>query len=133
VRNTEHRINNSATAFSLNALNEWLQACQDRLYDPEWLEALATFSRDLDMVLVLSGQPLDQALSYAGSVTTSDTMIAAGLVRRYLNQLGRLTGEDVPYIKVHLDGDDLWIYHNTYAASEARMRGNHTNVIMGDE
>ena len=133
MRNTEHRINDSATAFSLNALNEWLQACQDRLYNPEWLEALATFSRDLDMVLVLSGQPLDQALSYADTVATSDLMIASGLVRRYLNQLGRITGEDIPYIKVHVDGDALWVYHNTYVGREARLRGNHKNVIMGDE
>ncbi len=86
------KINRSAEAFSMRDLQEWLTAVRDSQYDPYWLEALGEFWNDDDMVLVLSGQPLTDAVSKVGtSVGCNPAQVAALAVRRYLVQIALLT------------------------------------------
>ena len=111
-------INRSAKAFSMRELQEWLTAIRDSKYDPYWMEALSEFWNDEAMVLVLSGQPLTDAVTRAGSsITGSPGQQAAGVVRRYLSQLsclGQLDYMDIPKIKTQLNGDALWVWHRPY-------------------
>ena len=51
------KINRSAKAFSMRELQEWLTAVRDSKYDPYWLDALAEFWNDEDMVLVSQDSP----------------------------------------------------------------------------
>ncbi len=112
------KINRSAKAFSMRELQEWLTAVRDSKYDPYWLDALAEFWNDEDMVLVLSGQPLTDAVDQAGkSVNGNPGQQASGVVRRYLSQLSSLGHMDymsIPKIRTQLHGEDLWVWHRPY-------------------
>ena len=112
------KLNRSAKAFSMRELQEWLTAVRDSQYDPCWLEALGEFWNDDDMVLVLSGQPLTDAVSKVGtSVGCNPAQMAALAVRRYLVQislLGNLPHGTIPKIKTQLHGDAIWIWHRGY-------------------
>ena len=112
------KLNRSAKAFSMRELQEWLTAVRDSQYDPYWLEALGEFWHDDGMVLVLSGQPLTDAVSKVGTrVGCNPAQMAALAVRRYLVQislLGNLPQETIPKIKTQLHGDAIWIWHRGY-------------------
>ncbi len=112
------KINRSAKAFSMRELQEWLTAVRDSKYDPYWLDALAEFWNDEDMVLVLSGQPLTDAVDQAGkSVNGNPGQQASGVVRRYLSQLsclGHMDYMSIPKIRTQLHGEDLWVWHRPY-------------------
>ena len=112
------KINRSAKAFSMRELQEWLTAVRDSKYDPYWLDALAEFWSDEDMVLVLSGQPLTDAVAKAGSTVTGNPgQQVSHAVRRYLSQLsclGHMDYQDIPKINTQLHGDAVWVWHRPY-------------------
>jgi hypothetical protein len=105
-------INKSARAFSLSELEEWLLAIRDAQYDSDWLEALDHFMTDPDMVLMLTGAPLERAIARAAtSASGNERRMAARAVTLYLKQLASLTKIKAPRIQTELHGDTLWVWH----------------------
>ena len=105
-------INRKARAFSLAELQEWLTAVRDAQYDSHWLDALDRFMTDPDMVLLLTGEPLERALRHATTTVATERQMAARTVRRYLEQLESLTKIKAPRIKTELHGDTVWVWHS---------------------
>ena len=78
-----YRINESAEQFSLSALSKFTEVST---LDSDWLSALEHWASDPDMVVVLTGAPLETALGEAKEGYTP-RMACAVMVLRYLREL----------------------------------------------
>lgn len=91
---TMTRLNDSADSFSLNELRN-LTGDSVHTLDSEWLEAITEWADDPDMVLVLTGKPLDNALA---KVTNrfSPRMACARMLADYFRHLSGCKQNYIP-------------------------------------
>jgi len=105
------RINDNAEAMSLAEIEKFTNPIYN--LNSNWLSALSIWANDLDMVVILQGQPLDHALANLGHATPR--MAAAQTVLRYLRELSNFQdGLRTPAnlkMKCEVVGSKLWVWH----------------------
>ena len=108
----ESIINPSARSMSLHEITECANPGASGLND-EWLEAITNWANDPDMVLILTGPPLDNALT---KVTKhySPRMACARMMADYFSHLSGCKHNYIPSnykMTCEIVDGELWIWH----------------------
>jgi len=109
---SQYFINPNARSMSLAEITE----CAEPVVhlDRDWLEAITKWTTDPDMVLILTGEPLETAL---GQVKEgySPRMACAQMVLRYLRELSDYNGGHWlltdSKMKCEIVDRKLWVWH----------------------
>ena len=106
-----NHLNESAQSFSLNELRKFTEI--ETGLDSEWLEAITKWADDPDMVLVLTGRPLEGALA---KVTNrfSPRMACARMMADYFRHLSGCKQNYIPKaykMKCEIVDNKLWVWH----------------------
>ena len=107
----QYFINPSARSMSLEEITECANP-SPRL-DSDWLEAITKWADDPDMVLVLTGQPLVDALDKV-TERFSPRMACARMMADYFRHLSGCKQNYIPAtykMKCEVVGRQLWVWH----------------------